>query len=919
MMFPPERLQTVLTKGTRMLKYPNKASSRPEERLIKVDLMPLQISWESKKKKSNLTTVDFHSIREIRLGQNTKAFDVHGKRGEGDRAFSIIYVVGGRYKMLNLVAPTKEDYELWVSGLYMLMAQEGRLDLDEVTALMKKLNIRLSKVEIKSTFKNANISKLGHITFDAFQRLYSVLRFRPEISELFSSLSKTDTSVITYEEFKNFVFNTQKATWTEERCREVYNKYTPVEGTGQMDMDHFSAFLISANNAIFKKQHTEVFMDMTRPLTEYFIAASHNTYLLENQLTGESSVEGYIRALQRGCRCWIAMMDQTGGLWYIMDGPYVIDAISRYAFVASPYPLTLSLESHCSLEQQVAMANILKDTLKDMLVTKPVGSGAALPSPEDLKGKIMIKGRIGSSEAGKEQDSEDDSDGEEPNTPLLPGSDPVSPGTGTLPRVLPAAVRKILTPLTTSNEEPGSPTSPTSPDEGLLPTVGRKKSVQTLAKQRTKQSGVVARSLAELFVYCKGVRFVDFKTSLDHFKFDYICSLSEKKSLGLIQRQRKEYIEHNATFLTRVYPAGTRITSSNYDPLPHWGVGAQMVAMNYQTFDRGLSLSHAMFTMNGRAGYVLKPQWLRRQTVSGSRAITLSVKVISAQQLPKPKDSDAATSVIDPSVQVEVVGACGPASDFLVSPVRGRGADEDIEPGSASAKFRTKCVNNNGFNPMWQEEFKFIINEPEMAFLRFDVYDTDSFVSDDFLGCYVIPVRSLEEGYRHVPLYNWKGEVIRFSTLFVFVQISPIGGQEIPMGSPRGPTLVPSEVVASGAQVAGVVAGPANVPIATNGEVLKPPSAAGAAGRPPCVEDAARTCPAASFTSENPSTSILVADSLPQDPQVPQPQPQRLQQPSSTSVALPPVPPVPITSDASPPAPSLESLEAQTPPRAPLR
>ncbi|RKO82697.1 hypothetical protein BDK51DRAFT_48107 [Blyttiomyces helicus] len=99
----PEHLQSILTQGTRMTKFPNKASSKPEERLIKVDLMPLQISWESRKKKANLSTVDFHSIREIRLGQNTKAFDVHGKQAENEeRAFTIIYVAGGEYKMLNL-------------------------------------------------------------------------------------------------------------------------------------------------------------------------------------------------------------------------------------------------------------------------------------------------------------------------------------------------------------------------------------------------------------------------------------------------------------------------------------------------------------------------------------------------------------------------------------------------------------------------------------------------------------------------------------------------------------------------------------------------------------------------------------------------------------------------------------------------
>jgi hypothetical protein len=96
-------LPDLLTNSTKMIKFPSKTSSKPEERLVKVDLDRNIISWESRKRKADLRQVDFLSIKEIRPGQHTKTFSNHGKIPEyQDRSFSVIYIRDNQYKTLDL-------------------------------------------------------------------------------------------------------------------------------------------------------------------------------------------------------------------------------------------------------------------------------------------------------------------------------------------------------------------------------------------------------------------------------------------------------------------------------------------------------------------------------------------------------------------------------------------------------------------------------------------------------------------------------------------------------------------------------------------------------------------------------------------------------------------------------------------------
>lgn len=45
---------------------------------------------------------------------------------------------------------------------------------------------------------------------------------------------------------------------------------------------------------------------------------------------------------------------------------------------------------------------------------------------------------------------------------------------------------------------------------------------------------------------------------------------------------------YNKRQMSRIYPKGTRMDSSNYMPQMFWNAGCQMVALNFQTMGKGM-------------------------------------------------------------------------------------------------------------------------------------------------------------------------------------------------------------------------------------------------------------------------------------------------------------------------------------------
>ncbi|OXB78263.1 UNVERIFIED_CONTAM: hypothetical protein H355_004713 [Colinus virginianus] len=228
----------------------------------------------------------------------------------------------------------------------------------------------------------------------------------------------------------------------------------------------------------------------------------------------------------------------------------------------------------------------------------------------------------------------------------------------------------------------------------------------------------IALELSELVVYCRPVPFDEDKIGTDKACYRDMSSFPETKAEKYANRSKgKKFLQYNRRQLSRIYPKGQRLDSSNYDPLPMWICGSQLVALNFQTPDKPMQLNQALFMLGGRSGYVLQPDIMRDETFDPFDKNSLKIvepitvqlqaseqewqvhsEILGARHLPK-----NGRSIVCPFVEVEV---CGSEYD--------------------NSKNKTDVVADNGFNPVWLfKQFVFDINNPEFAFLRFVVYEED--------------------------------------------------------------------------------------------------------------------------------------------------------------------------------------------------
>uniref|UniRef100_A0A7M4F2Z3 1-phosphatidylinositol 4,5-bisphosphate phosphodiesterase gamma n=1 Tax=Crocodylus porosus TaxID=8502 RepID=A0A7M4F2Z3_CROPO len=281
----------------------------------------------------------------------------------------------------------------------------------------------------------------------------------------------------------------------------------------------------------------------------------------------------------------------------------------------------------------------------------------------------------------------------------------------------------------------------------------------------------IALELSELVVYCRPVPFDEEKIGTERACYRDMSSFPETKAEKYVNKIKgKKFLQYNRLQLSRIYPKGQRLDSSNYDPLPMWICGSQLVALNFQTPDKPMQMNQALFMSSGQCGYVLQPPNMRddlfdpfdKSTLRGVELISVSIEVLGARHLPK-----NGRGIVCPFVEIEVSGA-----------------EYD------NVKQKTEIVADNGLNPVWtQKLFNFQISNPEFAFLRFVVYEEDMFSDENFLAQATFLVKGLKTGYRAVPLKNNYSESLELASLLVKIEIFP-GKQENGEINPFGASVL---------------------------------------------------------------------------------------------------------------------------------
>ncbi|RBR20294.1 uncharacterized protein FIESC28_05258 [Fusarium coffeatum] len=378
----------------------------------------------------------------------------------------------------------------------------------------------------------------------------------------------------------------------------------------------------------------------------------------------------------------------------------VCKTVGEYAFTTSELPLIVSLEVHCTPLQQYAMVDIMQEAWADYLLPEVEEDPTHLPSPDELRKKILIKVKYVPNDKSKSDTSDDD--------------------------------ESMLEVVTEGDEK----------------------------KVKKVKAPKITQRLSRLGIHTRGISFKSLNEP-EATMPNHIFSLSEDMAFSIQRKLPKALFSHNRQFLMRTYPHGLRFDSSNYDPVMFWRAGVQVVALNWQSWDLGMILNEGMFM--GSDGYVLKPEGYRHDTNRSSASHDdnisiptktlekLAITVVAAQNIPLLNRTDDPAKFI-PYVKI----------GFHTEPDAFKAmTSEDQAPEQAKqAGYSGETSKSKGTSPSFGEDTIEFLNiegvVPELAFLSVRVMN-DVPGPDVMAAWACVRLDRLRLGYRFLRLLDKDG------------------------------------------------------------------------------------------------------------------------------------------------------------------
>jgi phosphatidylinositol phospholipase C delta len=706
-----ENLIQVMKKGTKVTRYYPQKNPTVKKLYLSDDETELYYGRG--------TIISVQDIEEVRLGQHTSVFDINKKTAASldSLSLSVIYGKLGRDShTFDISFASDTDWKYWANGLRLLVAkqrypdlayitkvysdmQKPRLTLDVTLRFLSLLNFKAPRALIAEKFEHVDANENGFLELDEFIRMLRMLEKRTEIKELFTKYSG-GSRLMTPSQLLNFLQVEQRDTFiNNDNVMNIIMQFSQNKGTVRKGLkaSEFEAFLTSAFNHVLVLK-TSVTEDMSQPLSHYYISSSHNTYLAPHQLCDRSPKEAYIRILKRGCRC-IELECWDGD-----DGEPVV----HYGGVNEMTKLKFR--------------DVIKTINKYAFYESPYPLILSIEQhcspPQQIQMAKILQEQFGESLRLANTRTQTDKDG------FLPS-----------PRFLKEKIivkGKLLISLESGNTSNG-----------------------------TKKKEKIAEELAQVF-YLKAAGFPGFKQIIAKGRKPWESpAFSDEKMIVLVKKAFGEFVEHNKKYLSRIYPHGNRFDSTNYNPLPAWSVGAQMVALNWHSPGEEVWVQEALFSSYGlfqttptsdgflrvtfpTLGYVLKPLHLRseRNEPQTNKYKLIRVRIFNGRHLPA----------------VEGKESCDP---YVELSVRGHAQDEK--------SYKTQVEEGNGYCPEWDETFEFPLTQSHSAILIFVVYDKST---SKRLAHYSVMVESIRPGYRVVPLRDDSGAFIPLANLFCHFYLS---------------------------------------------------------------------------------------------------------------------------------------------------